>query len=302
MKDDVFQQEVENNYKLERVYYKEDLFLIGDLNIIKIRFFKKQNKTPRHLIISSISSLTYKLKNTVNPMRLARYFSFSLKFFKCISYTSNEYEKATIRRYTLKFVYKLLRVLKLYKLAHNFRFYKLSEREFQSLLVYEGNFLERFVRKRQYLIVTDNLKNQSISEIVNDLKEKNLDLIWQMCGEPTQKQKLSKIDRWLDLDFWNNGNSHFFGNIMFEFRKGAVAYENLDFDIDSDHESPPFLSMSYFGNMEPMSEQEILELFESSPIGLRGHHVTSGRHRVFAMVGRLIKGKNYIPFMVDRLK
>ena len=54
-KDDVFQQEVENNYKLERVYYKEYHSQLGDLNIIKIRFFKKQNKTPRHLIISSIS-------------------------------------------------------------------------------------------------------------------------------------------------------------------------------------------------------------------------------------------------------
>ena len=45
------------------------------------------------------------------------------------------------------------------------------------------------MRKRQYLIVTDNLKNKSISEIVKDLKEKNSDFIWQCTVVSQLKSK-----------------------------------------------------------------------------------------------------------------
>ena len=40
-----------------------------------------------------------------------------------------------------------------------------------------------------------------------------------------------------------------------------------------------------------MNKKEIEELFENSPLEITNGAITSGRHRVFAMIGRLIQEK-----------
>ena len=162
-------------------------------------------------------------------------------------------------------------------------------------------FIERFVRQKQYLIVTDNLQKVRINEIINLMKEKTIDFVWDYYSEQPTEIALKNVDRWLDQEFWNNGNTHFLGNIKYEFRKGTIAYETVKLETEP-VKAEIFVSSQYFEKRQLMSDVEIADLLEHNPISLRGSHVTSGRHRVFAMVGRLINGKNYIPFTVDRLK
>ena len=50
-----------------------------------------------------------------------------------------------------------------------------------------------------------------------------------------------------------------------------------------------------------MKDKDIEKMLCKSPILIVNNSISSGRHRVAAMIGRLIKGKDYIPFILDTL-
>ena len=45
-----------------------------------------------------------------------------------------------------------------------------------------------------------------------------------------------------------------------------------------------------------MNDNEIESFLRDNLIEITDNHISSGKHRVFAMIGRLIEGKDYIPF------
>ena len=47
-----------------------------------------------------------------------------------------------------------------------------------------------------------------------------------------------------------------------------------------------------------MSDQEIKEFISNHPIEIESNAVIGGKHRVFAMIGRIMSGQGYIPFKV----
>ena len=51
-----------------------------------------------------------------------------------------------------------------------------------------------------------------------------------------------------------------------------------------------------------MNKKEIEELFENSPLEITNGAISSGRHRVFAMIGRLIQEKEYVPIYTEIIK
>ena len=142
----------------------------------------------------------------------------------------NKYEVAGLQRLFLKCIYNVLILTGFRNVANSLRYYKIGEREFKELTIYEGNFIESFVRQKQYLIVTDNLQKYKINEIINFMKEKTIDFVWNHHSEQPVKIIPKNVDRWLDQDFWQNGNTHFLGNIKYEFRKGTIAYETFNSD------------------------------------------------------------------------
>ena len=284
--------------KLECSIYKGNLYLLGKNNIININFFANDNEYRKQRLYFFYGAPINSIKNHKGFLNALKYTSTLLKICRLIFFKSNKYERASIRRKSASLIYKVLNNLQLRSYAENYRFYTISEEQFKNLLVYEGNYIERFIRKKQYMLVTDNLRYCKIGEIIDYLKDEDLDAIWKQKGEPVYRQKYSSIDRWLDMEFWNNGNSHFWGNVVYGFRRELSAYEDIDDEIDD----YPFLSMAYFESKYSMDETEIADLLGKNPISLRERHITGGRHRVFAMIGRLIKNEKYIPFIVDRLK
>mgnify|MGYP006103545061 CR=1 FL=1 len=292
--------EVLKSENLEIVTYNNELYLLKDSTIMQVRFEGQYSPELNKLYNIYLKILGF-IKNRTDLKRFAGYASILCKIQKLLTCKLNKYEIAGLQRLYLKSIYNVLILMGLRNVANSFRYYKIGEREFKELTIYEGNFIESFVRQKQYLIVTDNLQKIRINEIVNFMKEKTIDFVWNNYSEQPGKMIPKNVDRWLDQDFWQNGNTHFLGNIKYEFRKGTIAYENFNSDtqpIDADI----FLSTEYFENRQLMNDIEIANLLDDNSISLRGKHVTSGRHRVFAMVGRLINGKQYIPFTVDRLK
>ena len=47
-----------------------------------------------------------------------------------------------------------------------------------------------------------------------------------------------------------------------------------------------------------MTDDEIISFLKDNPIEITNNFITSGRHRVSAMCGRMIKGKKYLPLYV----
>ena len=207
----------------------------------------------------------------------------------------NEFERFHVHRKFRVFVYLTLQKLGLNGVAEPIRYRALPLEEFLKLSVFCGNLTDRFVRRNQLSVVTDNFRNVTVQEIIDFFKHRDLDAFRSRhVVNPKQMHQVT-ANQWLDLNFWFDGNTHFFGNIYYGFRHDVVAYES----VSNEFSDALVFSMEYFGGKKSMSSADVKRLLEQNPITIRKTHLTGGRHRVFAMIGRLVSGGDYIPFKVD---
>jgi len=97
-------------------------------------------------------------------------------------------------------------------------------------------------------------------------------------------------------------NWEYFNCLLYGWRKGV-----LDTDIHkkkggmeiSLEERNKTLSPEYYQSLEKMTEEEIYEFNKNNPIEFEENVIRHGTHRVYAMIGRLIRGEKYIPFYID---
>ena len=82
--------------------------------------------------------------------------------------------------------------------------------------------------------------------------------------------------------------------IYFEFRKNVVPYKKAN-DYISKNKTPNIYSYEYYENLPSMSDEEVVKFLEKNPIEITNNYITSRRHRVSAMCGRIINGKDYLP-------
>ena len=204
----------------------------------------------------------------------------------------------------IKYFIKFLIWLTLEKLnfkvqARNFRYSKISREEFLNLKFKDDNILNNIVRKEHFNLITNNNKLKTNKQIIKYFfKNKNLQKTKNLAKQPT-KLKLRNIPRHLDRHFWENGNSYFFNNMITGFRKGVIDYSSLK-DQQSDEDDIIF-SNKYYQRKQYMSDLDIKKLLYDNPIEINFGSISSGRHRVSAMLGRLIEGKKYLPFYKDKL-
>ena len=71
------------------------------------------------------------------------------------------------------------------------------------------------------------------------------------------------------------------------FRKDVANHHDLGWEE---------LTTDYYGSLEPMSDDEISDFLEQTPVEFDNGYVKHSYHRALAMVGRLIRGESYIPF------
>jgi len=103
----------------------------------------------------------------------------------------------------------------------------------------------------------------------------------------------------LSYEFWRTGNNFFAYPFLFGFRHLVIPYQAANLYI-AYVGKPQLYTREYFENLKPMSENEIRTFLKSNPIELTGTSVTSGRHRVSAMLGRLFRGEDYLPVYAVR--
>jgi len=144
------------------------------------------------------------------------------------------------------------------------------------------------------LYFTNFKKNIVIKDIVSYIKNVGLNkLLLEVKETDTRKSFYSNNN--FDKKFWQSGNNYFIYNIKYQFREGVINYQNVNEYIEGINK-PMLYSKTYYESLKPMPENEIKKMLIKNSIEIEDCAITSGKHRAFAMVGRIISNQPYIPF------
>ena len=86
-------------------------------------------------------------------------------------------------------------------------------------------------------------------------------------------------------------NWQYFNCILAEFRKGVGDHHKLGWDR---------MTEEYYYNLELMNDDELETFLKENPVEFDNGLIKHSYHRACAMIGRLIKGKKYIPFYMKK--
>ena len=152
------------------------------------------------------------------------------------------------------------------------------------------------MRKNHMDIINNNGEYKTIGEIVDYLSNGRLfDLSTRVIETDTSKIFNQPI--YWSKQFWKTGNNYYINSIRAEFRSDVVPYENANNYI-TEKLQPNIYTNEYYESLDLMKEKNILSMLKDHPIEIKNNTIIGGRHRVCAMIGRIISGKNYIPFYV----
>lgn len=170
----------------------------------------------------------------------------------------------------------------------------LTEGEFRDVMIEPQESYNWIWRKRHLDLVTGSGRHRTIGAIIGHLSEESVrDQIGRDLSETdTSIKVVEPINR--DMDFWWGGNNYFWNCVKYGFRKGVIPYSEARQYIESGTR-PLLYSGPYYEGLPAMTESEIRRLLLRHPIEITDGAVTSGKHRAFAMIGRMIAGDGYLP-------
>lgn len=198
-----------------------------------------------------------------------------------------------LRYYKLAIQYLLIKRLSVSK-ADISKQVEINYKTFLNLNIEPKNSINWILRKKHLALVTDSKKHIKVKTILKYLSNDNLNKIINNIVESDNSTPFEEpISH--NKKFWNSGNNYFIYNVLFSFRKNVTSYQNANTYIVSDN-SYNLYSKKYYQSLEKMNPDEIKTFLDSNPIEITNNDVTSGKHRVFAMIGWLINGNEYIPF------
>lgn len=170
----------------------------------------------------------------------------------------------------------------------------LSYSEFRNLqLIDLNNELDIFYRYEHFKIVTNNFKYLKIGEIIDFYKNnENFKTLQSKIKDPINIDLKTDYPRHCDYFFWKNGNSFFANNLIYGFKLNIKDYESVQKMKTA--KGLILFSKNYYDYHQEMSENEINNIFIKQPIRINNNIILNGRHRVCAMIGRILKNEKYI--------
>ena len=172
----------------------------------------------------------------------------------------------------------------------------ISYNDFLMLNIELENSKSWSLRKKHLDLVTNYSKLQKIGEIINFFESENLEEFFNKVIESDTSMKFEEPIH-ANKFFWNSGNNYFIYPIVYEFRKNVVPYKEANKYIEKNNKFMLY-SKSYYEHLDSMSDSEIETFLKAHPIEIKDGSIVSGKHRSFAMIGRIIKGKNYLKMKV----
>ena len=89
----------------------------------------------------------------------------------------------------------------------------------------------------------------------------------------------------------NPDNCQYFNSMTAQFRKGVADHHVVGWDK---------MSEDYYSNLELMNDVELQSFLKNNPVEFENGFIKHSYHRACAMIGRLISGKEYIPFYMNQ--
>lgn len=120
------------------------------------------------------------------------------------------------------------------------------------------------------LIMKDNGKLKTIGDVVNYF---------------SKKENIDKVTSQLVPSNWQ-----YFNCMMAEFRHNVANHHDLGWEN---------MTKEYYESLDLMSDKEIAKFLKEVPVEFQNGFVKHSYHRACSMIGRLIKGKPYIPFYME---
>ncbi len=297
-----FQTLIKNSlYKKKNNYFKFNKELIDIHNLFLSSFIIDKKNLENSLNIFKNNGIKYK-KVSLNYYIEYKRVLIKIVFFGKENINNNKKLIKLISELLYKFSNKLRNIVtKLKEYSHNkFHNKYLSYSEFRNLYIIDINDnLDNFYRFEHFKIITNDFKNLTIGKIIDYYKNiDNLNFLKDKLIDPKDITLKTNYPRHCDYFFWKNGNSFFANNIIFGFKNNIPQYESVNKMIDN--EGKIIFSENYYNNQKEMTENEIKEIFINQPIKIKNNIILNGRHRVCAMIGRIIKNKKYIPISLKR--
>lgn len=265
---------------------KKFLTIFKENRIIKIKFTR-----------DFYSSFFIKTVN--NNLGVFSYSMIELMYQRAVAFVSFFVKKVYLyfkRRYLIvskKFVNYLF-YRRLHISAYKKPIVDLNYKTFMNLRIEPKQSVNWILRKGHLNLVTKNKKYTKVKKIIYHLKKNKIENLLNNMVESDNRFVFEEpISH--NKKFWTSGNNYFLNNIIFSFRKNVVEYQNANSYI-TQKTKPNLYSSKYYSSLEKMSEDEVAYFLEQNPIEVTNNAVTSGKHRVFAMIGWILEGNEYIPF------
>ena len=96
-------------------------------------------------------------------------------------------------------------------------------------------------------------------------------------------------------------NWEYFNCLLYGWRNGVIDTDQhkktggVEISLEDRNRT---LSPEYYQSLQKMTNEEIHNFNKNNPVEFDGDIIRHGTHRVYAMIGRLIRGEEYIPFYI----
>jgi len=286
----------QNKQKLKNIIEKSDFQIVFEnkkqLNLLRqnrliVIHFKSKIIFSGFKIISLLESdfkifksYIYFFKLTNKTIKIFNKFKNKFKLFKLK--INNNYNKNILLKNLKLDIYEVGSI------------HEINLKTFLNLEIESKKSPSWIVRKPHLDLVTANKKYTKIGEIINYLNKNKLE-------ELIKKVQESKIETNIDgsishsKKFWHSGNNYFIYAIYYQFKKNVIPYKDINRFLEN--EEHYIYSKDYYESLDSMNDMEIIDFLSNNPIEITNNCITSGKHRAFAMIGRIIDEKDYIPFM-----
>jgi len=211
------------------------------------------------------------------------------KIFKRINFKS----LINITKYNLKFIYLRIKSI----------FYPyISEANFLKLNIEQLNSKSWQLRKGHLNLVTNNKENVVVDDIINYFKNKNNFEKAILDITQTDTSNTFEEPRYANKKLWLTGNNFFINNIIYQFRQNVVGYKEANAYIQNKNNKILLYSNEYYEDLKILDGADLKSFLKKNPIEISKNSIVSGKHKTFAMIGRIVDGKSYVKFKVRYVK
>lgn len=216
------------------------------------------------------------------------FYNYILKRIKETNYFPYDFCQKHVRKYKDKF--SLMDLEGIHHIdEYEFRLKEHNDRRCKGLFINNlqfekdiKNIISKPLSKEDFLDMEMHAGKGGKEVILNNYKLKT---VRDVIDYFSNKENINNTINTLQPSNWQ-----YFNCMIAEFRHNVGDHHALGWEN---------MTKEYYENLNIMSDDEIAKFLKENPVPFEMGFVKHGFHRACSMIGRLIKGKKYIPFYMD---